>query len=244
MSYFVNFRNLLLAASFISGVVLLTQLGFAEGQKAFDPKAVKKDDFDRLDGHGKSGKRVDVIEFAGNLEIHVYPGGSTLGLGILIDRRKKQKPVAVIAYRFDTNPNQPLIRRAILSVPLSDQFKIYRDRSITEYDKFVITNHQLDGQLTPVKPDRLPNHLYPEGHPYRFQPEQDPRNQPDKPSSPTSTQSQASVPSHRGDHQTPESPQQPSENRFSVPQGQSLPQNSLPHQKNDQEDGKIQHFSW
>lgn len=32
-----------------------------------------EEEYDRLDGVGASGKKVDVIEWEGSLEIHVYP---------------------------------------------------------------------------------------------------------------------------------------------------------------------------
>src|SRR5687767_7863161 len=69
-------------------------------------------EYDRLDGMGPSGKRVDVIEWEGNLEVHVYPKGSLRGLALTIDRQKKDKPVMVIGYRFDNAPKTQLIRRA------------------------------------------------------------------------------------------------------------------------------------
>ncbi len=159
----LGFKNLILLSSFIAGLFILSQV---TAQPEFQTR--KKDDFDRLDGRGKSGKKVDVIEFAGNLEIHVYPGGSTLGLSIRLDKRNKKKPVAVIAYRFNSAPNTPLIRRVIISIPLNENFKVYRDRTITEYDKFIITNHDLDKQLAKVKLDSPPKHLYPKEHPKRM----------------------------------------------------------------------------
>src|SRR4051812_30563328 len=72
-------------------------------------------DYDRLDGMGSSGKKVQVIEWEGNLEIHVYPSGSLQGLSLKIDRANKERPVMVIGYRFDA-AKKPLIRRAILGI--------------------------------------------------------------------------------------------------------------------------------
>ena len=125
----------------------------------------KKDDFDRLDGRGTSGKRVDVIEWEGNLEIHVYPKGSLAGLALKIDEPSKDKKVMVIGYRFNERPKDQLIRRAILGVKLREGFKVYNDPSGDEYDKVIITNNTLSGSLTAFKLDPEPKQLYPEGHP-------------------------------------------------------------------------------
>src|SRR5690606_27635849 len=105
-----------------------------------------KDDFDRLDGTGKSRKRVDVIEWEGNLEIHVYPKGSLSGLALKIDEKDRKK-VMVIGYRFDNSPREQLVRRAILSIPLREPLNVYRDPSPDEYDKVIITNNALAGGL-------------------------------------------------------------------------------------------------
>lgn len=52
-----------------------------DGVDFLDPKT----EYDRLDGTGPSHKRVDVIEWEGNLEVHVYPAGSLKGLAAKID---------------------------------------------------------------------------------------------------------------------------------------------------------------
>jgi hypothetical protein len=122
------------------------------------------DDFDRLDGTGPSGKRVDVIEWEGNLEVHVYPAGALRGLGLKLDQ-KNGKDVMVISYRFDNTP-RPLVRRAILGIPLREGFQAYRDPSAgTEYDKIVITNNRLGAPLVAFRLDAEPKQLYPDGHP-------------------------------------------------------------------------------
>ncbi len=174
MTIFVRLRQFLLLSSFLAGLFLLSQAaaqpqapksGASDAQKRqAKEKETEEDKYDRLDGKGASGKTVDVIEFAGNFEIHVYPGGSTQGLSVKVDRRNKDKPVAVIAYRF--NNQAPLVRRAILSIPLSDGFLSYRDTSVTEYDKFIFSNNELAGkELVKYKLDPPPKQLYPEGHP-------------------------------------------------------------------------------
>lgn len=126
-----------------------------------------EDDYDRLDGRGKSGVRVDVIEWVGNLEVHVYPGGSLAGLALHLDKRNKSKPVMVIGYRFKGNPKEQLIRRAILGIPLYEGFYSYQDRAVTEYDKIIITNNKLAHStgLAHFKLDPPPSQLYPDGHP-------------------------------------------------------------------------------
>lgn len=120
-------------------------------------------DFDRFDGTGKSGKRVNVIEWEGNLEIHVYPGGSLKGLGLKLDERDGKK-VMVISYRFDTMP-RPEIRRALVSIPFREGFQAYREKTKNnEYDKVVISNNVLSS-LTKFELDAEPKQLFPDGHP-------------------------------------------------------------------------------
>ncbi|HLE00389.1 MAG TPA: hypothetical protein VJB59_09020 [Bdellovibrionota bacterium] len=122
-------------------------------------------DYDRLDGKGASGKRVNVIEWEGNLEVHVYPAGSLKGLGLKLDKTNKKKPVMVLSYRFDNAPRKPLIRRAILGIDLQDGFKTYRDPSALDYDKIIVSNNGLSGQVIAFKLDAEPTQLYPDGHP-------------------------------------------------------------------------------
>lgn len=125
-----------------------------------------EEEYDRLDGMGASGKKVNVIEWEGNLEVHVYPAGSLKGLALTIDRKAKDKPVMVIGYRFNDNPGKQLIRRAIIDgISLTDNFRTYRDTSAGEYDKIVITNNNLDKVLTAYKLEPKPTQLYPDGHP-------------------------------------------------------------------------------
>lgn len=126
----------------------------------------KEEEFDRLDGRGKSGVRVDVIEWEGNLEVHVYPAGALAGLALKLDKKNKEKPVMVIGYRFRGNAKEQLIRRAILGIPMMEGFKTYKDPSSgSEYDKFVISNQTQSGQMVAYRLDPEPTQLYPEGHP-------------------------------------------------------------------------------
>jgi hypothetical protein len=126
----------------------------------------EEEEYDRLDGMGASGKKVQVIEWEGNLEVHVYPGGSLKGLALKLDKRNKSKPVMVIGYRFNDNPTKQLIRRAILGIDLHPGFKMYRDPSSgSEYDKVIISNNGLSGQLTSFGAEPEPTQLYPDGHP-------------------------------------------------------------------------------
>jgi hypothetical protein len=133
---------------------------------AFAGQPAPDDDYDRMDGMGASGKKVNVIEWEGNLEIHVYPAGSLKGLALKLDKRNKDRPVMVIGYRFDNDPKKQLIRRAILGIDLADSFKAYRDPSSgSEYDKIVISNNGLAGDMVAYKLDPAPTQLYPDGHP-------------------------------------------------------------------------------
>lgn len=122
------------------------------------------EEFDRLDGHGPSGKKVNVIEWEGNLEIHVYPGGSLAGLSMKVDRSQKS-PVMVIGYRFRDRPEKTLIRRAVLGIPMADSFQTYRDPSISDYDKIIVSSNGLSGQVVAYRLDPAPKQLYPDGHP-------------------------------------------------------------------------------
>jgi hypothetical protein len=123
-------------------------------------------EFDRLDGKGKSRRRVDVIEWEGNLEVHVYPGGALRGLALKLDDRDQARKVMVLGYRFDTQPQKQLIRRALLSIPMRPGFRVYRDPSSgEEYDKIIISQHQLGKPLLAYQTEAEPKQLYPEGHP-------------------------------------------------------------------------------
>ncbi len=122
-------------------------------------------DFDRLDGTGKSGKKVHVIEWEGNLEIHVYPKGSLAGLAMKLDDRNKKKPVMVIGYRFTNAPKQQLIRRAILGFPIKEGFHAYQDTSVDDYDKVIVSMNTLADGVIAYKLDPNPKQLYPDGHP-------------------------------------------------------------------------------
>jgi hypothetical protein len=132
--------------------------------------SAEEEDYDRLDGVGKSGKKVNVIEWEGNLEVHVYPVGSLRGLALKLDKRDKNRPVMVIGYRFD-NSDKPIIRRAILGIEMKEGFKTYRDKSADDYDKIVISNNTLSDQVAPFKLDPEPTQLYPDGHPANKKPE-------------------------------------------------------------------------
>jgi hypothetical protein len=125
-----------------------------------------REQYDRLDGQGRSGKKVHVVEWEGNLEVHVYPAGSLKGLGLKLEEKDKNRKVMVISYRFDNEP-KPLIRRAILGIPMGEGFKAYRDRSADDYDKIVISNNGLAISKTLVEfaLDAQPKQLYPDGHP-------------------------------------------------------------------------------
>jgi hypothetical protein len=162
------FRNLFFGIVFIAGLAL-TGYAYVHAAETLDGRQVADDvDYDRLDGKGLSGKKVNVIEWEGNLEIHVYPAGSLKGLALKLDKTNKAKPVMVIGYRFDNAPAKQLIRRAILTIDLQEGFKAYRDPSAgDEYDKIVISNQGLSSQVVAFKLDPPPAESYPEEHPTR-----------------------------------------------------------------------------
>jgi hypothetical protein len=155
-----------LGAALILGLSFLPTSLVSKFAHAADSQSAQEEEYDRLDGMGASGKKVNVIEWEGNLEVHVYPAGSLKGLALTIDRKTKDKPVMVIGYRFNDNPGKQLIRRAIIDgISLTDNFRTYRDTSAGEYDKIVITNNNLDKVLTAFKLEPKPTQLYPDGHP-------------------------------------------------------------------------------
>ena len=118
--------------------------------------------FDRLDGTGPSHKRVDVIEWDGNLEVHVYPKGSAKGLSAKLDDRDQGKSVMVLGYRFSA-AQKPLVRRAILGVPFTKNVKGFIDTTEKVFDKFAISNQDLSGSWKPYKLDPSPKQWYPDG---------------------------------------------------------------------------------
>jgi hypothetical protein len=150
-------------AGFVLSLAILPSSPLLKSAKAADQV---EEEYDRLDGMGASGKKVNVIEWEGNLEVHVYPAGSLKSLALTIDHKTKDKPVMVIGYRFNDNPQKQLIRRAIIDgLSLTDDFRTYRDTSAGEYDKIVITNNNLDKVLTAYQLEPKPTQLYPDGHP-------------------------------------------------------------------------------
>ena len=118
--------------------------------------------FDRLDGKGPSGKRVDVIEWEGNLEIHVYPKGSLKGLSAKLDDRAEGKRVMVIGYRLGEK-TRPLVRRAILGVPFQPALQAFQDNSEKEFDKLALSNRMLTGKWKTYTLDPAPAQWYPDG---------------------------------------------------------------------------------
>jgi hypothetical protein len=124
------------------------------------------DDYDRLDGRGRSRAKVNVIEWKDNLEIHVYPAGALQGLALQLDDAKHGGKVMVIGYRFKTNPKEQLIRRAILGIPIAEGFKVYQDpQSGAEYDKWIVTNGAPEKAFVSYALETPPTQLYPDGHP-------------------------------------------------------------------------------
>jgi hypothetical protein len=145
-------------------------LSFAPGShRAFAAsEAEEAANYDRLDGTGRSGKKVHVIEWEGNLELHVYPKGSLKGLALKLDDRDKKRPVMVIGYRFDNSPTGAagsLIRRAILGIELKSGFQVYKDPSEPDFDKILISNNGLASPAVAYRTEGEPRQLYPDGHP-------------------------------------------------------------------------------
>lgn len=143
------FRILIILSALITGV-LTSYSVFAD------------EIYDRLDGTGPSHKRVDVIEWDGNLEVHVYPKGSNKGLSAKLDDRVQGKNVMVIGYKFNPS-DKPLVRRAILGVPFTKDVKGFIDPTEKEFDKLAISNQNLPAPWKPYKLDPSPKQWYPDG---------------------------------------------------------------------------------
>jgi len=143
------FRVLMFLVAFVTGIVTSYSV-FAQGV------------FDRLDGSGPSKVRVDVIEWDGNLEVHVYPRGALKGLSAKLDDREQGKKVMVIGYRLG-NSKTPLIRRAILGIPFTKNVLGFIDRTEPDFDKFALSNQPLSKPWAPFKLDPAPAQWGPEG---------------------------------------------------------------------------------
>lgn len=150
---------LIIVAIFLTLSVVSYGGGFQT--EPFGPK-VK---YDVFDGTGDSRAKVDVIEWEGNLELHVYPKGMLAGLALKLDQRDKKKPVMVIGYRFRTQAQIQYVRRAILGVNLKEGFKVFEETSADDYTKIVISNHTLQGDVVAFNLDDQLTDLYPAGHP-------------------------------------------------------------------------------
>lgn len=148
--------------SILSLLILMPALAAAPG--ATPGRVLEPKEYDRLDGRGATAKKVDVIEWENNLEIHVYPKGSLRSLGLKIDRTKKDKPVMVIEYGFAGVP-YTLIRRALLSIPMKDGFKTFRDTNAADYDKIIVSNNTLSEGVEGFALAPEPVQLYPDYHP-------------------------------------------------------------------------------
>ena len=160
-----SYRSVLSRTLSIS-LALAFALSMGSEHRAYSAGKVDPDaDYDRMDGTGKSGETVQIIEWEGNIEVHVYPPGSLKGLAATLDLRNKAKPVMVLGYRFANNPKQQFIRRAILGITMTNGFKAYKDPTEGEFDKIIISNNGLSGQVALFKLDPTPTQLYPEGYP-------------------------------------------------------------------------------
>ncbi len=146
-------------------LLLSVSSGFAtEAPKGGAGRQPEPKEFDRLDGHGLSKVKVDVVEWEKNLELHVYPKGALHSLGLIMDRKSKtsKNPVMVIEYGFKGVP-YTLIRRAMLTITMNDSFQVFRDDSVDDYDKIIISNNGMAG-LKKFALAPAPTQLYPDHH--------------------------------------------------------------------------------
>ena len=121
-----------------------------------------EEQYDRLDGTGASGKKMDVVEWEGNLELHVSPKGTTGGIGAKLDDRTEGKKVLVMGIRLKTQ-KEVLVRRAILGVPFTANVKGFIDPTEKDYDKIALSNQTLGPPWKPYKLDTPPKNWYPDG---------------------------------------------------------------------------------
>lgn len=154
-------------------VVFSALVGLATSWSVLAQNSDAPEVFDRLDGTGLSKKKVDVIEWDGNLEVHVYPKGSLKGISAKIDDRTQGKKIMVVGYRFE-GMKTPLIRRAILGVPFKNNLQAFIDPTPSDYDKIAITNTPLKKPWVPYKLDPAPAQWFPDGDP-RNQSEEAPK---------------------------------------------------------------------
>lgn len=151
----------LAAAAFIPNSDAAPKTGTTKSAgRVLEPK-----EYDRLDGHGATAKKVDFIEWEGNFEVHVYPKGSLKTLGMKIDHESKSTKGAVMVMElgFQGVP-YTLIRRAPLFISLPDAFQAFQDETTADYDKIIVSGHSITG----VKKFTLhapPTQLYPDYHP-------------------------------------------------------------------------------
>lgn len=146
------FRTLIVVFALVSGV--LTSFSVFAYESVFD----------RLDGTGPSKKRVDVVEWDNNLEIHVYPKGTNVGIGVKLDERESGKKVMVIGYTF--NGREQIVRRAILGIPFTNKLKGFIDPSEKDFEKIAISNHDLQKPWIPYKLQPAPKQWGPDGSKY------------------------------------------------------------------------------
>lgn len=140
---------------------LLALTAAAGGDSTEDPDK----DYDRLDGSGKSQKTVQVIEWDGNLEIHVFPKGSLKSLAAKLDDTNKNKKVMILGYRFKDEPQMQYVRRNILGISITQNFKTYLNSSDPDYDNYIFSNNGLSNQVVAYNLEPGPQNSYPEGDP-------------------------------------------------------------------------------
>lgn len=160
---FLNFNAF--ALTFLTAFTLVNKVEAvspASKKKPLKTTQIEPKEFDRLDGKGLSHKRVDVIEWENNLEIHVYPKGSLKSLGLKVDRKKDSKSVMVIEYAFNDIP-YTIIRRAVLTLKITDSFKTFKAPTESEFDKIMISNNSLSSDsVIPFLAVHEPRALYPD----------------------------------------------------------------------------------
>ncbi len=148
------------------------------GAGASPTSGSSEEDYDRFDGTGPSRLKVSVIEWGEKqLEVHVSPKGKLQGLSAKLDDRNTDAKVMVLGFRVP-GVDRPVVRRAILGIPMSQRFYAYEDTQVQQYNKIILTSLPLDdaelsrGHLTRFTLAPPPAQLYPDGHPALSQPPQ------------------------------------------------------------------------
>ena len=119
--------------------------------------------YDPLDGTGSTGVRIEVMNWVGNVELHISPKGLLRDLALKLDMDQDDYPVLVVGYKFSKEP-KPVIQRIRLENELKTGFKVFRSNSAenSSSDEIIISNNSLvDEEITEIPFDPEPIAMFP-----------------------------------------------------------------------------------